>query len=229
MQNPIVNQIFFSVQGEGKNSGSPSIFVRFSGCNFICPWCDTKYAQKGKEMTVDDICKIIQNLQCKNIVFTGGEPFLQQDAILEIIKKLNRVSELYYYEVETNGTLDVKEKLCELLDLITVSPKITVENYVYNNFYSELSKNCPELEVVFKFVVDNYGEMEQTLNFINKEKINENIIYLMPKATSITEQFTRLPKITKFVIRNHLSNLRVTSRLQYLSDLDQTEREDGKC
>lgn len=115
-------EIFFSIQGEGLRQGEPTIFVRLSGCNLRCPFCDTKYARdknKGSNLSLDEIVQKILRLQKKNptrwVSLTGGEPLLQD--IEPLVKKLHQNKILVH--VETNGTL----KPLPSVDWTTVSPK----------------------------------------------------------------------------------------------------------
>lgn len=110
-----INEIFYSLQGEGRWSGRPAIFIRFSGCNLACPFCDTDF-KAYTEMTADEIIsEISQWKDCRFIVLTGGEPTLQID--FEFVDKLHDAK--YYVAMETNGTRDYPWNL----DWITVSPK----------------------------------------------------------------------------------------------------------
>ncbi|MEM1582972.1 MAG: 7-carboxy-7-deazaguanine synthase QueE, partial [Candidatus Bathyarchaeia archaeon] len=84
-----ISEIFFSIEGEGIEIGRPEVFVRLSGCNLRCSWCDTKYALKnGKEMSIEEIIQEIGKYPCKNISITGGEPLLQRKELLELVKRL---------------------------------------------------------------------------------------------------------------------------------------------
>jgi len=100
-----VNEIFFSLQGEGVLTGWPTVFVRFTGCNLSCSYCDTSYARhEGKQYLPTEIVKEIAKFDCKRVCLTGGEPLLQKDFIeLLILLKDYRVS------IETNGSISVKE------------------------------------------------------------------------------------------------------------------------
>lgn len=111
-----VNEIFHSLQGEGYNSGTPAVFIRFSGCNLQCPFCDTQH-ESGTEMTEQEVVEAVKHLApCSSlVVVTGGEPALQLtaslvDALHEIGKRV---------AVETNGTLQLPPNV----DWITLSPK----------------------------------------------------------------------------------------------------------
>ena len=115
-----VNEIFYTLQGEGAHSGIPAVFVRFSGCNLRCPWCDTDFAEYH-EMTAEQIVNEalslydIDNPRRKMCVLTGGEPSLQVDK--ELIDALHDAG--FYICIETNGT----RPLPDGIDWITCSPK----------------------------------------------------------------------------------------------------------
>ena len=81
-----INEIFEGIQGEGKYVGMPMLFIRCSGCTRACSFCDTKYHTKGKEMTIDEVIKIIKKSKLNYVCFTGGEPLLQIDVIREIME-----------------------------------------------------------------------------------------------------------------------------------------------
>ena len=112
-----VNEIFYSLQGEGYWTGTPMVFVRFSGCNLKCPWCDTSH-ESGEEMTADEILRAVQNASeglARRVCLTGGEPLLQADAPL--LEALHAHGD--HIHAETNGTLPRPEGL----DWVTMSPK----------------------------------------------------------------------------------------------------------
>lgn len=111
---PIV-EIFHSVQGEGFHAGIPHIFVRFGSCNLRCSWCDTDF-DTYSNMTAIDILGEILKFNCKRIIFTGGEPMLQD------LWPLNRLLKRrgYALSIESNGTIDIPDGL---LDWICISPK----------------------------------------------------------------------------------------------------------
>ncbi len=109
-----VNEIFYSLQGEGAWTGTPIVFVRFSGCNLACSFCDTAH-EAGQEMTDDEIIEAVSQYPSKRICFTGGEPALQLDqALVNALKAKD-----FILHIETNGT----RLLPDGLDWITVSPK----------------------------------------------------------------------------------------------------------
>lgn len=129
--NLIVNEIFYSLQGEGARAGSPNIFIRLSKCNLNCWFCDTDFSF-GESYTLERLKTEISQYSCKNIIWTGGEPALQLSAgIVDYFKQLG-----YYQAIETNGTIPVPENL----DFITCSPKqVTTEKLrkIFSNGVSE--------------------------------------------------------------------------------------------
>jgi 7-carboxy-7-deazaguanine synthase len=101
----LINEIFFSLQGEGPDVGLPTIFVRTTGCNLRCGYCDTSYAyHDGQEMTIDKILQHMGLWRCQRVCLTGGEPLLQEDlpVLLDVLQE-----DGYYVSVETNGSLDI--------------------------------------------------------------------------------------------------------------------------
>ncbi len=110
---PIV-EIFHSVQGEAFHAGVPHVFIRFGNCNLRCEWCDTDFLTY-EEMELGNIVDEVLSYNCKRVIFTGGEPCLQD---LETIGKALKVHGIVL-SVETNGTI----KVPEIIDWICVSPK----------------------------------------------------------------------------------------------------------
>ena len=133
-----VNEIFYSLQGEGANTGTPAVFVRFSGCNLKCPFCDTEY-QSGTEMTeqaiVEEVCR--QGAQAPLVVLTGGEPTLQ--ATPELIDLFHQNG--FKVAMETNGTKTPPSNI----DWMTVSPKQAFVGDIGKTVLNE----CNELKVIF--------------------------------------------------------------------------------
>ena len=110
---PIV-EIFHSVQGEGYHSGIPHVFVRFGNCNLRCEWCDTDFL-KYEERNLESIIHEVLSYDCKRVIFTGGEPALQDLYTIGTTLK----NEGYNLSIETNGTIEVDP----IIDWICVSPQ----------------------------------------------------------------------------------------------------------
>lgn len=109
-----VNEIFYSLQGEGYFTGTAAVFLRFSGCNLNCDFCDTRH-EEYTEMNAGEILEKVSAYSSRHLVITGGEPSLQIDDIL--IDMLHDAG--FFIQVETNGT----NKLPESIDWVTCSPK----------------------------------------------------------------------------------------------------------
>lgn len=109
-----INEIFYSLQGEGFHAGTPAVFIRFSGCNLHCSFCDTQH-EEGMLMTNEDIVREACQYPSQMIIFTGGEPSLQIDE--DLIERLHH--EHRYLCIETNGT----HSLPSGIDWVTCSPK----------------------------------------------------------------------------------------------------------
>ena len=100
-----IAEIFLSLQGEGLRQGTPCLFVRLSGCNLACRWCDTQYARSGgTETSCDKILEEVWRQNPRSVCITGGEPLLQTDALLPLLVSLHRRG--IAIDIETNGTID---------------------------------------------------------------------------------------------------------------------------
>ncbi|MEZ4921055.1 MAG: 7-carboxy-7-deazaguanine synthase QueE [Saprospiraceae bacterium] len=212
-------EIFHSIQGEGKSMGRPSVFVRLSGCNLYCIWCDTDYTWNWKgtqfvhqndqlpdyekfdkkdwtiKCTPKDIVDSILQFNCPNIILTGGEPLLQQDGLIELILALrNRRADLHF-EIETNGTLIPKHELDSLINQYNVSPKLQ------NSNNSKKDREVPEAyqffalnpKANFKFVLSDKEDLKEVRQLVEKYEISSQKIWLMPEgATQETLRQNRL-------------------------------------
>lgn len=114
----IVNEIFYSIQGESSWMGLPFAFVRLTGCNLRCRYCDTAYAyDEGSSWEIDDILERIKRLRCPRVLLTGGEPLLQ-DQTPALVERLLDYG--YTVSMETNGSLDigrVEPRCIKIMDL----------------------------------------------------------------------------------------------------------------
>jgi len=101
-----ITEIFASISGEGTRQGAPAVFVRFAGCNLRCAWCDTEYSfERGAPMDAAAVLAEVGRHAIPFVVITGGEPLLQEDELIPLLKALN--AEGYDIEIETNGTRPV--------------------------------------------------------------------------------------------------------------------------
>lgn len=117
----LIAEIFFSLQGEGGLTGVPSVFVRTSGCNLRCNWCDTPYASwspEGKQMGVEEIIAAVRTHPARHVVLTGGEPMVARE-IRELAAALKQLG--YHVTIETAATIAPAGIAC---DLASLSPKL---------------------------------------------------------------------------------------------------------
>ncbi|HEX9782865.1 MAG TPA: 7-carboxy-7-deazaguanine synthase QueE [Opitutaceae bacterium] len=116
-----ISEIFHSIQGEGALTGVPSVFVRTSGCNLRCSWCDTPYASwkpEGPEMSVEAICAEVFRYHSRHVVLTGGEPMIAK-GIRDLAARLKEAGR--HITIETAGTVAPGGIAC---DLASISPKL---------------------------------------------------------------------------------------------------------
>jgi len=129
----IVNEIFFSIQGESTHAGLPCIFIRLTGCNLRCTYCDTTYAYaEGQRREIEDVLKIIGTYPCQRIAITGGEPLLQSGTpklITEIIESGCEVI------LETNGSFDIGQvdRRCHRIVDVKCPGSGEQDSFDYNN------------------------------------------------------------------------------------------------
>jgi 7-carboxy-7-deazaguanine synthase len=144
-----INEIFYSIQGESSAAGVPTVFVRLTGCNLRCAYCDTKYAfYEGKEFSLNEIVDKVKSYKCKSVEITGGEPLLQEESF-ELMKLL--ADEGLNVMLETSGSISVKDvdkRVKIIMDLKCPSSGMEKKN-LYDNF-----SYLKEIDEV-KFVVGN--------------------------------------------------------------------------
>ena len=150
-------EIFHSVQGEGFHSGIPHVFVRFGNCNLRCEWCDTDFLSFD-EMSLDSIESEILSYDCDRVIFTGGEPAMQDLASIGNRLKNHGIS----LSIETNGTIPIDP----VIDWICVSPK----DQLYPNV-SIKQRSGDELKVVY---------CGQDISMYDDLKGGFNHLYLQP-------------------------------------------------
>ncbi len=194
----LISEIFHSIQGEGELTGVPSVFVRTSGCNLRCTWCDTPYASwnpEGETQNVTDILRVIEEHPVtRHVVLTGGEPMIAKEIrpLASAIRASGR-----HITIETAGTVAPEGIAC---DLASLSPKLlnsapdALEHVTWRRKH-EATRWQPEVirawidayPYQFKFVVARPGdvdELEHMLGALGRE-IPRHKVLLMPEGTSL--------------------------------------------
>lgn len=174
-----VNEYFVSIQGEGPESGRRALFIRFSGCNLKCEWCDSKYANHTwMEIPAPEIVDLIFRSNYRYVVLTGGEPTIQADLniLLDYL-----AHECIQVDVETNGT-HLPDKFRTGVRYI-VSPKSLDVTNDWISYYA--SNPNQETNFVFKFVVD-ISDMDELFNWVKAQYGGYgNPSWFMPLTTNI--------------------------------------------
>ncbi len=166
--------IFRSIQGEGPYQGIPSVFVRLSGCNLRCRWCDsskTRDGDAGEEMTADEISGRVRRSGLSYVCITGGEPLLQQDELLALLKDLHEDG--YIIEIETNGTIDPGPSMRYADICMDIKCPSSCENSDISLVKKLRSSDC------IKFVVGGTEDMEYMQSLLEEIPLNVDI-YMSP-------------------------------------------------
>lgn len=185
-----ISEIFYSIQGEWRNTWKPSIFIRFRGCNLKCWYCDTPYAVIDntdlKEEYLENIISQIKKFPCKHIVFTWWEPALFQKQIQDIMIELTKTADqdwFYSTEIETNWSIPLFLKY----DQVNVSPKLSNS---WNKEY-ELKVLSEFHDIDYKFVVCDEKDLQEMETYIEKYQLQKENIYLMPMWVSKESQMNK--------------------------------------
>jgi 7-carboxy-7-deazaguanine synthase len=188
-----IAEIYRSVQGEGLLTGAPSVFIRTSGCNLRCWFCDTPYTSwrpEGRDMSIDEIVSQVEEWDTQHVVITGGEPMLFAE-LIPLCESLKRVGR--HITIETAGTL----YLPVVCDLMSLSPKLassapSAETYPHWHRRHQRSRHRPEVirrligdhEYQMKFVVDEPTDLAEIAMYLKElPEISRGRVLLMPQGT----------------------------------------------
>ncbi len=190
-----VYEIFYSIQGESTTAGFPSLFIRLSGCNLNCSWCDTAKARDGgREMDIEDIVdEVNRNRPFHHVTLTGGEPLIQ-DGALHLLQRLSE--EGYRSQVETNGTIPFSTLPDNVRIIADVKTPSSGEG---NSFNEENLKYLRKIDEI-KFVISIMEDYEFAKKFI-REKLKgvESVINFSP-ASGMMEPWV----LANLIIRDRL-------------------------
>jgi organic radical activating enzyme len=203
-------EVFRSIQGEGRNIGRVRTFIRLSGCNLHCVWCDTAYtwnwigspfrherdtpgapfkfdpAAEMSKTSIADARALVEAHKSEGIVITGGEPLMQTEAIVALVDALKANDPQLLIEIETNGSIAPGDALAARVDLFMVSPKL---GHSGNDPDVALKPKALEafagLETaVFKFVVRTGGDVDAVSTLVKRFKVPSERVYIMPEGTT---------------------------------------------
>ncbi len=208
-------EIFRSIQGEGRAIGRPRTFLRLSGCNLHCVWCDTAYtwnwegtpfaheraakfhpAAEMIKLSVAEAADLIRALPSEGVVITGGEPLLQADALIEFIDALRQATPLI--EIETNGSIAPPDALTQRVDLFMVSPKLAHsanDAAVALNDHA-LSRFAQLDTAFFKFVAKCASDVGEASAIAARFGVPAERVYIMPEGTTSETIRARAAELT---------------------------------
>ncbi|MCL4117530.1 UNVERIFIED_CONTAM: hypothetical protein GTU68_013202, partial [Idotea baltica] len=188
-----ISEIFQSIQGEGPHAGTESVFVRTSGCNLRCWFCDTPYTSwqpEGTDRSVGDVFDEVHAIDVEHVVLTGGEPML----LAECQQLTTALSEQgRFITVETAGTV----MLAVAADLMSISPKLSnstpkgdawaVRHERTRDNPDAIRQLLAEYNCILKFVVDTPKDLTEVNDWLNRFETSPDQIWLMPQARSVEE------------------------------------------
>ena len=202
MKSLIINEIFYSIQGETSRSGLPTYFIRLTGCPLRCTYCDTGYAfNAGSKMSFEEILSKLNRDTTKYITITGGEP-LSQKNVQSLMKELCDLN--YSVSLETSNAItieDVDSRVSIILDIKTPGSRESDKNLIAN--YSKLKKS-DEL----KFVICNQKDFEWAVDYIKKN----NLSSICPIVFSPSYNQMPLSELADLILKNSL-NVRLQTQL----------------
>lgn len=189
-----IAETFQSRQGEGKLTGTDSFFIRTSGCNLRCWFCDTPYASwnpKGEQLDFDQILSLVQASGLEHVVLTGGEPMLSKDstALCHLLR-----TQGFHLTIETAGTVE-REAPC---DLLSISPKFesSTPDASEHPYWSQLhaERRMPiaimqrliksALDYQIKFVVDSPGDYKELQDIVARLGVPASSVWVMPQGST---------------------------------------------
>ncbi len=169
-----ITEIFHSIQGESSHIGRPCVFVRLTGCNLRCVWCDSEYTFTGGEkLSLDDVLERVASYDCNLVEVTGGEPLAQPEAF-ELIRALcDRGHEVL---IETSGSIDIAP--VDPRAKIILDVKCPASGEARKNFWPNLANLRPHDEV--KFVIADRADYDWAREIVSTHKLDRWIVLLSP-------------------------------------------------
>jgi 7-carboxy-7-deazaguanine synthase len=176
-----ITEIYQSIQGESSYAGLPCVFVRTTGCDLRCSWCDSEFAfHGGAEMSINEIIVRAQQYPARLIELTGGEPLLQKDIPLLARELLARG---YTVMIETGGHRDISvldDRIIKIIDI-----KCPASGESEKNLYANLDLLSQRDEI--KFVIANRGDYEWALSLIRSRNLEERFKLLISPAHNLID------------------------------------------
>ena len=189
-----VNEIFYSIQGESSYAGRPCVFVRLTGCNLRCSYCDTQYAyEDGNELEINEIVGRVTSDQCRLVEVTGGEPLIQKDTPLLVHRLLEEGFEVL---LETNGSQDISQLDGRCVRIVDIKCPSSGEER--KNDLGNLTRLADKDEI--KFVIGNREDYEYAKKILDINIFRNNWIHFSPVFGKMD------PKVlAEWILEDHLA------------------------
>ena len=172
-----VNEVFYSIQGESSYAGRPCVFVRLTGCNLRCSYCDTKYAyEEGIELEIGEIIDRVAFYQCPLVEVTGGEPLMQKETPALIRRFLD---EGYEVLLETNGSQDISQVDGRCVKIVDI--KCPSSGEADKNDFENLNRLSDKDEI--KFVIsdrEDYEYAKKMLDLLGSNPLTVKALHFSP-------------------------------------------------
>ncbi len=192
-----VNEIFYSIQGESSYAGRPCVFVRLTGCNLRCSYCDTQYAYaEGNELGLDRILDRISSFQCRLVEVTGGEPLIQKETPVLIQRLLEQGMEVL---LETNGSQDISKVNQRCRKIVDIKCPSSGEEK--KNDYKNINRMTDKDEL--KFVIgdrEDYIFAKNTLVQYGVDVLSANRVHFSPIFGKIDYKC-----LAEWILKDHLA------------------------
>jgi 7-carboxy-7-deazaguanine synthase len=178
-----VNEIFHSIQGEGATMGLPTTFVRLSGCNLDCSWCDTRYArEEGEEMSFEDVLENVKALGCEQVCVTGGEP-LHQSETPRLVDMLLDAG--FLVTVETNGSYNIETLECSPALMVSMDVKCPSSGESERMLLSNIELLGPTDQL--KFVIQDRQDYEYAKDIVDVHRPGCVVVFTPVGGTELKE------------------------------------------
>ena len=207
----LINEYFGpTIQGEGVHAGQRVGFIRLADCNLACSWCDTPYSWdwerfdktvERRDIPIHKLTAIIQSWKVKRVIITGGEPLIQQPALIELFRENADVN----FDIETNGTIAPKEELAAWTDMFCVSPKLAHSGDIEKKRIKQaslvaFSNLSYEGIAFFKFVVEQLSDLDEVDKIVYEYVISKSDVWIMFEGKTAEAQLERMRTLSEGVI-----------------------------
>ncbi|MFP4466985.1 MAG: 7-carboxy-7-deazaguanine synthase QueE [Candidatus Goldiibacteriota bacterium] len=190
-----INEIFEDIEGEGALQGFGTLFIRFSGCNLRCRWCDTKGSyMKGTYMTVPELVRTVKKSPYKYINITGGEPLVQKKMLKELLWEIKRKCPDKFVSIETNGSKNISGLKAHSINMDIKPPSSGVCREMDLDNLKRLKKKDQ-----VKAAVSGDKDMEYILEILKKHRTKASVV-IQPVFGKISPK-----KIGGFIMKNRVS------------------------